>query len=179
VGALLFNPRAEWSRIDTAPATIGDLYVSHILPLVAIGPVAGLVGGQLRVLPPPPLAAATFAALAGYVLTLAATHLLALIMALLAPLFGAVRDPLKAIQLIAYGSTAGWLARIVLVWPVLPLLIAGTIASLYGAYLLWLGVPRLMEISGARAALFALVAIAGTLALNLAAALAVRALVAG
>lgn len=161
------------------PATIGDLYLSHILPLVAIGPVAGLVGAQLRALPPLPLALAAGAALAGYVLTLAAVHLLALVMAALAPFFGAVRDRLKAIQLVAYASTAAWLARIVLVWPVLPLLILGMIVSLYSAWLLWLGVPRLLGISGVRAALFSLVAIAGTLALNLVAALAVRALFAG
>lgn len=178
MGALLFSPRAEWSRIDAGPATIGALYVSHILPLVAIGPVAGLVGAQLRSVPPP-LPAAAGAALAGYVLILAATHLLAHILAALAPFFGAARDPLKALQLIAYASTAGWLARIVLVWPVLPWLIVGMAASLYSLWLLWLGVPRLMRISGGRAALFSLAAIAGTLALNLAAALAVRALVAG
>lgn len=178
VAALLLNPRAAWSRIDAAPATIGDLYLSHILPLAAIGPVAGLAGAQLHAPPPPPLAAAG-AALAGYALTLAAFQLLALVMAALAPVFGAARDPLKAFQLIAYASTAAWLARIVLVWPVLPWLIPGMVASLYSVWLLWLGVPRLMRLSGGRAALFSLVAIAGALALNLGAALALRALFAG
>jgi hypothetical protein len=45
VKAILLSPRAEWARIAAEPATVGSLYTGYVLPLAAIGPVCGVIGG--------------------------------------------------------------------------------------------------------------------------------------
>ena len=44
---ILLKPKEEWERIDAEPATVGGLMTGWVVPLAAIGPVAGLIGGLI------------------------------------------------------------------------------------------------------------------------------------
>lgn len=154
VSAILLRPRGEWARIEAEPATIGGIYRGYALILVAIGPLAEFVGGQISSRGERTLIAAAWALLT-YLLALAALHLLALVVNALAPPFGGTKDDLAAFKLAAYSSTAAWLARIVLVVPAPWAAALGLLASLYSFYLLYLGLPRMMRVPDNKVAVFA------------------------
>jgi hypothetical protein len=146
---ILLSPRTEWQVIDTEPTSAAQLYTSYILPLAAIGPVAQIIGysafgvsvpfmGTYRV----PIGSAVTSALVSYILALAATYALALVIDGLAPTFNGQRSQIQALKVAAYSSTASWIAGIFLLVPQLRVL---TILGLYSLYLLYLGLPILMK----------------------------------
>jgi hypothetical protein len=149
VQRILLSPRTEWEVIDAEPATAAELYTRYIMPLAAIGPIAQVIGysvfgitipfvGTYR----PPIGSAITSAVVGYVLTLAATYILALIIDGLAPTFNGQRSQIQALKVAAYSSTASWVAGIFALIPGFRLL---AILGLYSLYLLYLGLPIVMK----------------------------------
>ncbi len=149
VKRILLTPRTEWEVIDAEPTTPAELYTRYIAPLAAIGPIAQLIGysvfgisvpfvGTYRV----PIGSAITQALVMYVLTLAGTYVLALIIDALAPTFNGQRSQIQALKLAAYSFTASWVAGIFALVPGLRIL---AILGLYSLYLLYLGLPVLMK----------------------------------
>jgi Yip1 domain len=89
-----------------------------------------------------PIGSAINSALVTYVLSLAATYVLALIIDALAPTFNGQKSQIQALKVAAYSSTASWVAGIFHLIPGLRLL---TILGLYSLYLLYLGLPVVMK----------------------------------
>jgi hypothetical protein len=155
VKRILLSPRTEWAVINAEQTTPAALYTGYIMPLAAIGPVARLIGFTVFGIPIPfmgtyrvPFGSALTGAIISYVLTLAATYILALIIDALAPSFNAQRNQIQALKLAAYSSTAAWVAGIFMLIPALGIL---GIVGLYSLYLLYLGVPPLMQTSQEKA----------------------------
>jgi hypothetical protein len=149
VKRILLSPKTEWEVIDAEATTTSELYTRYIMPLAAIGPIAQLIGfsvfgmtlpfvGTYRV----PIGSAITHAVVSYVLMLAGTYLLALIIDALAPTFNGQRSQIQALKVAAYSLTASWIAGIFGLVP--PLAILG-ILGLYSLYLLYLGLPVLMK----------------------------------
>lgn len=147
--AILFDPAAEWQRIEQEngdPAFILSHYVAVLALIPAVfsfvgASVVGVVvaGGEtLRA----PIFNGLFGAIFGYVTTCATVLMLALIVDLVAPLFGGRRDFDSAFKLAVYSFTPVWLAGVFLVLPGLRFLVC---TGFYGAYLVWLGVPRMTK----------------------------------
>jgi hypothetical protein len=149
VKRILLSPRTEWEVIDAEQTTPAALYTGYIAPLAAIGPLAQLIGFTVFGIPVPfmgtyrvPLGSALTGALVRYVLMLAGTYLLALIIDALAPTFNGQRNQIQALKVAAYSSTAAWVAGIFVLIPWLGFL---GIVGLYSLYLLYLGLPVLMK----------------------------------
>jgi len=149
VKRILLSPRTEWEVIDAEQTTPAALYTGYIAPLAAIGPLARLIGNTVFGIPVPfvgtyrvPFGSALSGAVIGYVLTLAGTYLLALIIDALAPTFNGQRNQIQALKVAAYSSTAAWVAGIFALIPGLRLL---GILGLYSLYLLYLGLPVLQR----------------------------------
>jgi len=149
VKQILLSPRTEWQVIEAEPTTTAELYKTYIIPLAAIGPISQIIGysvfgitvpfvGTYRV----PIGSAISGALVAYVLTLAGTYVLALIIDGLAPTFNGQRSQIQALKVAAYSSTASWLAGIFALIPGLRLL---AILGVYSLYLLYLGLPIVMK----------------------------------
>jgi hypothetical protein len=149
VKGILLSPKSEWQVIDAEPTTTAELYKSYIAPLAAIGPIAQIIGysvfgvtvpfvGTYRV----PIGSAITSALVAYILTLAGTYVLALIIDALAPTFHGHQNQIQALKVAAYSSTASWLAGIFALIPGLRLL---AILGLYSLYLLYVGLPIVMK----------------------------------
>jgi hypothetical protein len=146
---ILLQPAGEWAVIDQETGNVSDLYKSYIAPLAAIGPVASIVGLAIIGHPLPmggsyhvPLTSAIGQAVVTFVLALAGTYVLALIINALAPTFGGTKNDFQALKVAAYSSTAAWLAGIFNLIPALTFL---QILALYSIYLLYLGLPILMK----------------------------------
>jgi hypothetical protein len=153
--AILCDPAAEWVRIERET---GDpaFVLSHYVAWLAVVPAAfGFVGVSVigEVLPGgetlrAPIFNGLFGAIFGYVMSCATVLVLALIVDLLAPVFGGRRDFDSAFKLAVYSFTPVWLAGIFLLLPGLRFLV---LAGFYGAYVLWLGLPGLMKSNQKRA----------------------------
>jgi hypothetical protein len=135
--------------IEQEQGQAADLYKSYIIPLAAIGPVASIIGlsvigvhlpmgGSYRA----SLMSSIGHAVTSFVVALAGTYVLALIIDALAPTFGGVKNEFQALKAAAYSSTAAWVAGIFNLIPVLAFL---QILALYSVYLLYLGLPVLMK----------------------------------
>lgn len=146
---ILLHPKSQWEVIASEPASTAALYTRVIMPLAAIGPVATLIGWSVFGIPIPfagtyrvPLGASLASAIVRYVLGLASVFVLALVIDGLAPSFGGRKDPVQALKVAAFSSTAVWLAGIFTLVPSLSVL---GILGVYSLYLLYAGLPIVMK----------------------------------
>jgi hypothetical protein len=147
---ILLQPKQEWPVIAGENTVTADLYKNYIAPLAAIPALAGFIGlslvginmvflgGTFRV----PVSSGLAYAIINFLLTLGAVYVLALIVNALAPTFGGEKNMQQALKLVAYSSTASWLAGIFAIVPQLSIL---SLLGLYSLYLLYLGLPVLMK----------------------------------
>lgn len=163
VKGILLTPSAEWERIEREPATIGGLFTGYVCILAAIPAVAGLIGGQVFGLGVPGLSFkpglgfAITTAVLGYVGALLAVFILGTVIDALAPSFGAEKNRVQAFKVAAYSYTASWVAGVLALVPMLGILML--LAGLYGCFLLYLGLPRVMKAPADKAPGYAIVTI--------------------
>ena len=136
--SILLTPRAEWPVIAAETDTIRGIYTGYIMILAAIPAVKLLLSARFLGVSVLPIAITT------YVLSLAGTFLVALIVDALAPTFGGQKDRVQALKVVAYAYTASWVAAIIGIVPGLALL-AALVGLVYGLYLLYLGLPFTMK----------------------------------
>jgi hypothetical protein len=146
---ILLQPKSEWPVIDAEPATIGSIYRNYVLILAAIPVIAFAVGSLLFginlffVTIRPSISSVITTAILQYADNLIAVYVVALVIEALATTFGGVKNRVQAFKLAAYSYTAAWVAGVVMLMPSLAIL--ALLASLYGFYLLYLGLPILMK----------------------------------
>jgi Yip1 domain len=168
ITAMLSDPAAEWAKIETEtgdPAFVLSHYVAWLALIPAVFSFIGAcvigVVAPSGMIQRASLFDGVSGAVFGYVMTCAAVLALALLIDLAAPAFGGRRDFDSAFRLAVYAFTPAWLAGIFLLLPGLHFLV---LTGFYGAYLCWLGLPRLMKAPPQRAldftALIAIVAFA-------------------
>jgi hypothetical protein len=149
VQAILLRPRAEWDVIDGEAATTQGLFAGYVCILAAISPVSSLIGGQifgygmLFIHIHPPLVTSIVEAIVMYVLAIVATFLLGLVIDALAPSFDGQKNQIQAMKVAAYSGTAGWVAGVFHFIPALNII--AFLGILYGFYLLYTGLPKLMK----------------------------------
>ncbi len=150
VRGILMSPAAEWDKIDAEPATVQGLYAGYVAILAAIPVIARLIGslvfgyGALGIVYHPPIIASVIGAIVGYVLALVMVFILGLVIDMLAPSFDGQKNQIQAFKVAAYSGTAGWVVGIVYIFP--PLGLLAVLGGLYGLYILYLGLPKLMKV---------------------------------
>lgn len=160
---ILVTPKTEWPVIDGEPSTIGDIYKNYVLILAAIPAICTFIGSSLfgysvlgvafRV----PIVTALSSAIVSYVMSLISIYVLGMIIDALASSFGGTRSPVQAFKVAAYSNTAGWVAGVLTIIPQLALIAA--LLSLYGFYLLYLGLPVLMKAPKEKALAYTIVTV--------------------
>ena len=167
---ILLSPKTEWPVIEQEQTDVKTLYLGYIMILAAIPAIATiisslLIGGMVgAVAGRAGLGAGMtggFAighALVSYVITLVVIFVVALIVDALAPTFGGTKSQINALKLVAYSATAGWIASIATIIPILGWIVA-IIGSLYGIYLLYLGLPVLMKCPQDKAVVYLVVVV--------------------
>ena len=159
---ILLTPKTEWRRIDAEPMTVGGILRGWVMPLAAIGPVAGLIGSFLfgfsffGIGYRPSLAGAFVTALFGYIMAIVGVFVLAFLINALASSFDGTPNRVQAMKVAGYAATAGYLAGIFQLFPLLAFL---GLLGLYSLYLFWVGLPILMRVPEAKAAGYAIVTI--------------------
>jgi hypothetical protein len=150
VQAILLRPGSAWAEIAAEHHSIAQVYKSYVVFLAAIPAIAGFIGfslvgvGTFGISVRVPLVEGLVGAVVSYLLTLVMAMVLAWVANWLAPRFGGQAQLPRAFQLIAYGATAGWLGGIFSAIPSMAML--GVLAGLYSIYLIYRGVPVLMQV---------------------------------
>lgn len=147
---ILLTPRTEWPAIAEEPAPVGSVVTGYVMPLAAIGAIAGFIGGSLVGMSLPflgryrvPITAGLTGAVFTFIFAIVGVFILAFIINALAPTFGAQKDSNKAFKVAVYSYTPAWIAGALQILPGLAIL--GVFAALYALYLLYLGLPALMK----------------------------------
>jgi hypothetical protein len=145
------SPTTEWPVIEQEKTTPADLITSYLLPLAAIGAVAGVIGGSIIGTSLPymgtyraPLIGSLVAACIGLVLTVVGCFVIGFIINALAPTFGGRQDTNQAFKTSVYCYTPVLVAAVARILPWLGTLI-GFVAALYSLYILYLGLPVMMK----------------------------------
>ncbi len=147
---ILLTPNTEWPVIAGESTSTGSLITGYVMPLAAIGAIAGFIGGSLVGTTIPfvgtyraPVLAGLTTAVFVFVMAIVGVLILAFIIDALAPTFGAQKNSAQAIKVAVYSYTPAWIAGALQILPALGVL--GILAGLYGIYLLYLGLPALMK----------------------------------
>lgn len=163
VKKICLTPNTEWPVIAGETTDAKSLITGYVVPLAAIGAVAGFIGrslvgvslpfGYYRVSIVGGLVAAVFT----FVMAVVGVFVLSLIIDALAPSFGGEKNRMQALKVAVYSYTPAWVAGALLVLPALGPLVL--LASLYCLYLLYLGLPRLMKAPQDKAAGYTVVVV--------------------
>ncbi len=148
--AILLQPAQTWPVIDAEPATTASVYKDWLVIMAAIPALCTFVGmsvigtGMLGFGYRMPIVLGLTSMVLRYAITLVMVFVMALIVDALAPSFGGTKSRIGALKLIAYGSTASFVAG---VFALLPMLggLAMFAAGIYALYVIWLGLPVLMK----------------------------------
>ncbi|MDD5593543.1 MAG: Yip1 family protein [Candidatus Margulisbacteria bacterium] len=147
--AMIIRPKATWEKIKGETNTVQDLFINYAAPLALIPAVATLIGLSLVGVRMPsgvfaraPFAEALTGGILGYVF-----HLLGLLAGawavnFLAPYFNSKVDFMAAVKLVVYSMTPVWLLGVLSALPGLGIV---QIFGLYSIYLLYTGLPVLLD----------------------------------
>ena len=147
---ICLTPNTEWPVIAAEATSPGTLVTGYVAPLAAIGVIAGFLGGTLigsaglfgatfRI----PLTTGLVLALYGFCTAIVGVFVLSFIINALAPTFGGEQNTTQALKVAVYSYTPAWIAGALQIVPLLG--IFAIFGALYGLYLLYLGLPRLMK----------------------------------
>ena len=147
---ICLDPGPEWKVIDEEQTPTAELLTGYVIPLAAIGAIAGFVGGSIvgRTIPligtfRTPMGAGIIGAIVAIAMAIVTVFLISVVVNALAPTFGAQPNSSQALKVTVYSFTPAWIGGILQIVPLLGIL--GFLMSLYGLYLLYLGLPRLMK----------------------------------
>jgi hypothetical protein len=147
--AIILTPKDEWPKIAAETTSQSDILTRYVLPLAAIGPLATFIGGQVFGYGAfgfsyhPSLMSGLTTAVISFVLSLVSLFVMTFIADFLAPKFAGESNRANAFKLVAYSYTAGWVAGI---FGLIPMLGFFGLLGLYSVYLLYTGATSLMKV---------------------------------
>jgi hypothetical protein len=153
--AMVLRPKETWPTIEAEPATVGSLYRDWLVYMAAIPAVCAFIGlsivggGVLGMSFHLPIVTGLANMITSYLMSLVLVYVVALLIDALAPTFGGTKNPIAALKVAAYGSTAAYLGGVFSLLPALGVL--GLVAAIYSIYLVYLGLPVLMKCPAERA----------------------------
>lgn len=160
--AIVMSPKAEWPRVAAETTEPAKVLTSYAIPLIAIGPIASLIGSQLfpisilGITYKPSLTTAIATAVVTFVLAIVNLFLISFVANFLSPKFGGKDSFPAAFRLVAYSMTAAWLAGIFGIVPQLAIL---SILGLYSFYLFYLGATPVLGVPQDKAAGYTVVTV--------------------
>ena len=146
---ILITPAKEWDVINGEQPNTPGIITGYVLPLAGAAAVAAFIGYGLigfnigfgfRMKGMDWGLYQAITVLAGALLSVFVS---AFVIDALAPSFGSEKNMGKSVQLVAYSFTPSWIGGLLAILP--SLAIIGSLAGLYGLYLMYVGLPKLKK----------------------------------
>jgi hypothetical protein len=148
---MVLAPKTEWPVVEREPTSIGQLYFAYVAPLALFAAVLSFIHVSLIGVHLPfgvNVRQPVTAGLMSLVMTLVGAFIGLLIVGVvinvLAPTFGAIRDLRQAVKTAAYAFTPAWLGALFGLLPAFSFLLQ-LVADCYAIYVLYLGLPVMMR----------------------------------
>ncbi len=147
--SIILTPNDEWPKIEAETKGQNEILMGYVLPLIAIGPIASLIGSQVfgygafGYTYRPPLVTSVITSIISFIVSVAMVFVLTFIVDFLAPKFDGQSNKANAFKLVAYGGTAAWAVGI---FSIIPMLGLFGILGLYSLYLYYTGAGPLMKV---------------------------------
>jgi hypothetical protein len=148
---ILLSPATEWDKVATETTAPKDVVINYVIPLAALAAIAHFISAVVIGTHVPIVGTYHMGMMVGivlsvyqFVMAIVSVFVIAFITDALAPTFGGTKDMSQAVKLTAYTFTASWIGAVFGIIPYLGWLIAMLI-GLYGLYILYLGLPKLMK----------------------------------
>ena len=147
---ILITPKSEWRVIQAEPTSVSRLYSGYVMPMAAFAAVMSFIrmsvvgvevpsGGTIRA----SWINGLQTSLLTFLLSLGGLYLVGLVINSLASAFGGRPDRRQALKTAAYALTPTWLGTALSFLPMGGLL--QFLAGLYGVYVLYIGLPVMMQ----------------------------------
>lgn len=147
---IIVTPKTEWDVIAAESTPAQALITGYVLPLAVVSALAAFIGTALIGTTMPFIGTYRMPIMWGVgmlvyqvVMAVVSVFVVSLIIDALAPTFSGTKDRSQALKVAVYSYTPAWVAGILMIIPALGILVF--LAALYGIYLLYLGLPRLMR----------------------------------
>jgi len=143
---IIMTPKTEWTVIAAEEPNIVEIFKRYVLPLALIPSIAYIIG--LGVIGTGMMSSFSWGIAMGliqFILAFVGVYISAYVIAFLAPKFDSRQDMGRAVQLVAYSYTPAWVAGILSIVPALGIL--AFVGGIYGLYLMYLGLPHMMNTS--------------------------------
>lgn len=139
---IILTPKTEWSKIAIEEQSLTTVITNYVVPLVLIGAAAtfigyGLIGINYGLFRMSGIEWGIKMAVIQVLSALIGVIVTAFVVDALAPSFGSEKNINKSAQLVAYGYTPAFIGAIFNIFP--PIALIGSLFSLYGIYLMYLG----------------------------------------
>jgi len=160
---IIVKAKDEWALIDQEDTSVATLIVTYLFPLALIPAIAAFIGyGVIGVgFFGPILNWGIKMAIISFISTMVGVYISAMIIDILAPNFGSIKDFRKSMQLVVYAFTPVMLAGVFTAIPVLGIL---GIVGLYGFYLLYIGIKPMMKTPDDKVTVYFVVSLLVTIA---------------
>ena len=168
--AIVLSPKTEWPIVAAETTEPTKVLTSYALPLIAIGPIAALIGSQLFPLTvlgitfKPSITAALVSAVVSFAVAILGLYVVAFVANFLSPKFGGKDGFPAAFRLVAYSMTAYWVAGIFGLMPALALL---SLVGLYSLYLFYLGATPVLGVPQDKAVGYTVVTVLVAIVVNI------------
>ncbi len=156
---ILLSPGSEWLVIEGETETLQSLLGKYVIPMALIPAVAkfigyGVIGVDAFLFRFGGPKWGLIMGLNSFIGSILSYFICTLVIDALAPSFGSPKNAGRSAQLVAYSSTAVWVAGIFYILPSLGIL---AILGLYGIYLFYMGLPILKKTPEDKRAIYMIV----------------------
>lgn len=160
---LLFRPQEEWQAIANDKDSMTGTILFHLMPMALLPAIAWFygataVGWKIVTDEPIRMTVGSVAPIAilFWLGMIGGTLFIGGLMHWMATTYGATPSPARSVRLATYTATPLFIAGLAGFFPILWLdMLLGVAAGCYTIYLLYLGIPRMMDIPEERGYLFA------------------------
>ncbi len=166
--SILQSPLTELTKVKSEQISTNDIIRQYIAILAAIPAIAyiigmGVVGISIGILGSfkYPIQYAIVGGILTYILSIAGVYITGIVINTLAPNFASKQNENQAMKLAAYSYTPVLIGGIFNIIPMLSVI--NLLFALYGLYILYLGIPVLMETPADKAMTYTVVVIVATL----------------
>jgi len=146
---IIISPVKEWDVIALETPDTGKIITGYVLPLAGAAALAAFIGYAfigidygfgVRITG---INWGLYMAISVIIGAFISVFVGAAVIDALAPSFGSEKNMGRSVQLVAYSYTPAWVGGLLAIFP--PLSLIGSLLSIYGLYLLYIGMPKIKK----------------------------------